>query len=286
MRKGFVFCLILVFLFGACAENAAMLPNPITEYETLGEINEIVGSCLCHPPVMGVTDETFCVIETNDYLIAQYTFDLNGLKYTFRCAAVAYEDISGVYIGGEAAFGKESGGDIDYAFGEGLKLARWFDINGQYSLCLDDPDGVMNEETFELIAEELRDITNPSMSKAELEAFYLELEGNWQDSFSERACMTVTADGSDGAKAQVWWADSAFAGYMWEMTLRLGEDGLLYYTDCACTYTVSDDAESDSGKSSVLYEDASGFFSCADGVLYWNGAEDENCTECVFERPE
>ena len=278
MKKILIICLLLAFAFGAVAETVGM-PNPVTEYETLSEINEIVGCELAHPAVMGVTDERFSVIETESCLIAEYCFDLNGLEYTFRCGAVADEDISGVYIDGESAFGSPEGNDIEYAFGEGFKLARWFDINGQYILIQDDQENVMDEETFRLIAEEMKDLTSTVPTESELEAFYESLEGIYDDSFSQRATAEVTANGSEGALIKVFWAESATVMYNWTMNVKLMEDGLLCYKDGSLVI-VTIEGETDTAE--VQYENAEGFFSYDGEALYWNGAEDESCTDCVF----
>ena len=283
MKKIVLFCLMLVFLMSAAAETAVGLPNPVTEYASLAEINELVGSNLQHMPVMGVTDERFSVIETENYLIAQYDFSVNGLSYTMRCAAVAYEDISGVYIGGESAFGDYTG-ETQYAFGEGVKLSRWLDINGQYVLILKDEENVMGEETFRLITEEAMIMTGVGMSEEEKVAYYQSLEGDYEDSYSERAYLSVTAMDAQGAFIEVHWADSAFADYTWQMNVQLMEDGLLCYTDCVCTYT--EYAEDGSASTQTVYENGEGFFSFSDGKLFWDGASEENCQMCVFEKAE
>ncbi len=281
MKKLIVLLLALLLSFGAAAETPIGIPNPITEYETLAEINEIVGSNLCHPAVMGVTDESFAVIDCGEYLIAQYRFAVNGLNYTFRCAAVAYQDISGVYINAEPAFADEYSGETEFAFGEGLKLARWLDINGQYTLCLEDGENVMDEETFKLIALEMEELTSVVMTEDELAAFYEGLSGAYEDSYSQRASCEVTAKGSEGAQITVHWGDSAWTHYAWTMTVKLGEDGLLYYDDCALNIHTADDSGNETMEN--VYENGRGFFSYDGEKLYWNGAEDENCRQCVFE---
>ena len=282
MKKIIALCLLLVFALGAAAETTIGLPNPVTEYASLDEINEIVGSNLTHMPVMGVTDERFTTVETEEYIIAQYEFSVNGLAYTMRCAAVANEDISGVYLDGKPAFGEYSGDETEYAFGEGMKLSRWFDLSGQYVLCVSDAENVMDEETFKLITQEARDITCVAMSEAELESYYAVLAGDYEDSFSQRAHLSVTANGAEGAAIEVYWADSASAGYEWKMTVKLAEDGLLYYTDCACVYAQYD--EQGAASTETVYENGEGFFSFSEGKLFWNGAAEENCQDCVFEK--
>ncbi|MBR4236150.1 MAG: hypothetical protein IKR85_08845 [Clostridia bacterium] len=283
MKHTFVILLMLALAFCAVsAENTVGMPNPVTECASLEEINALVGSNLVHPAVMGVTDERFCIIDTGDSLIAEYSFRINSYECTMRCAAVADEDISGVYIGGEAAFADEFEGEIQFAAGEGLRLARWFDINGQYCFVLSDPEEYMDEETFRLVALEMKDLTSTVPTTAELEAFYAALEGAYEDSYSQRAHLTVSANGSEGASIEVDWADSAFEYVRWTMTVKLGEDGLLYYTDCTKEQIGSDDSEHPGVN--LIYEGGEGFFGLSEGKLFWNGAEEESCRECVFER--
>ena len=282
MKRILALCLVMLMLLCAAAETD--MANPVTQYASLSEINEIVGSNLIHPAVMGVTEESFSIIKTDSYDIAQYCFSVNGLEYTMRCAAVAYEDISGVYVDADPAFDNEYSGETEYAFCEDLKLSRWLDINGQYVIILNDPDNVMEVETFKAITEEFIALTSIVPSAEELSAFYAALEGDYQDAFSQRAAMTVTAKGAEGAIAEIHWAGSAFDSYDWTMTIRLAEDGLLCYSDCV--KTLMEYPDESTFKTTTLYEDGEGFFSFSEGKLYWNGAAAEECQECVFEKDE
>ncbi len=283
MKKCLLFCLMLVLSMGAFMACAASMPNPVTEYASLDEINEIVGSNLVHPAVMGVSDESFAVIDDGEHYIAQYSFRVNGLEYTMRCAAVADEDISGVWIGGDVAFPGGITDQIEYAFDEGIKVSRWFDINGQYVLIQLDHENVMDEETFKAITEEFVSLTSIVPSEEEMAARYEELAGNYEDEYSQRAHMEVTANGAEGVYMTVYWADSAFAHAEWKMSARFGEDGLLYYTDCVCCWYNYEDYEDENTYSvETLYENGEGFFSLSENKLYWNGAGEENCRDCVF----
>lgn len=279
MKRLVVLLFAALFLIGCCAEMSVGMPNPMTEYDSLAELNEAAGTFLCRPAVMGVTDEVFFTIACNEYTIAEYRFSINGYACNFRCAPTT-EDISGIYINAEPAFNKEFDGEIQYVDGEGMHIARWFDINGQYCFALEDPDGLMDAETFHLICDELKDITNPGMNEAETAAYFEELSGEYEDAYSLRAHATVTADGT-GACVEVYWANSAFEYVKWTMNIVLGEDGLLYYNDCICEQINTDEDGNDTTQ--ILYEDGEGYFSEVDGTLYWNGAEDPDCTECTFE---
>ncbi|MCR4962875.1 MAG: hypothetical protein K6B40_03210 [Firmicutes bacterium] len=134
--------------------NGDSLVNPITEYASLAEINEITGGHLAKPAVMGVTDEAFLIIDANDYKIAEYNFAVNGTPYTMRFAKGTEEDISGVYEGGGLLFDAGATDIIEVKEFEGGKAARCFNMDGQYILTVHD-DGALDMETFRAIADEL-----------------------------------------------------------------------------------------------------------------------------------
>lgn len=140
--------------------SAQRMVNPITEYASIEEINELVGCKLGGPGVMGVTDQSYCVIST-DQPIAQYSFSMNGNNCTMR-AGKTTEDISGVYYSGktlgvllDAQVGSGMDGMLETADG---KYARWFDGDMQYSFYMDKSEA-MTMETFAGCVDELKVIT-------------------------------------------------------------------------------------------------------------------------------
>lgn len=282
-------CVLMLLSLCACGEskndeqpenNNTQLANPVTAYGSLSEVNELLGCKLSSPAVMGVSDESFAVIDSEDFPIGEYKFSVNGMAYCLRFCGSYDEDISGVYIDGSPAFSGQAKSS-EYGETDEMKLARWADIAGQYVLTVTD-NGEMEQSTFEGIVSEMMDATNPAMSGAELSAYYASLAGEYQDSVSERAMMTVTANGSEGIGIEVSWGNSAFESCEWKMTAARGEDGLLYYTDCVST--VLKTAEDGTESVDTLSTDGEGFFSESEGKLLWNGAADENCRECVFEK--
>ena len=256
------------------------MPNPMTEYASLDEINNIVGSKLVHPAVMGVSDEKFFVIDCGDYQLADYRFTVGGVEYMFRSAPVT-QDISGYYVGEGTAFADGARDGIEYAEADGAQLARWFTMDGQYALTAKD---MADADTFTLVAEELCAMTFPGMSDAEYEAFYAGLAGQYYDSYSQRAVMGIEADGANGVKIIVDWSSSVSEFTQWEMTARLYEDGLLSYYDC----TVSNITTTEDGAQTVdiVSTDGEGWFTFDGDKLCWTGAADENCVNCVFEKAE
>lgn len=266
------------------APAIAGMANPMTEYGSLDEINSFCGTALCHPPVMGVIDEQFFTISGGEHPVAQYTFDLNGLKYTFRACATVSEDISGVYGTDGTVFDHDFPGETEFAASGTMKLARWMNINGQYVLILDDPENVMDQETFEMVVDELSHLTAGLPTESENAAYFAGLEGFYVDTTSKRATAEISGSSADGAVITVHWGSSAFECTEWTMTLSRSEDGLLIYKDCVCNNieTATDGTQT----ITEVYADGSGFFGENSGILYWNGAADENCVDCVFEKSE
>ena len=263
------------------------LPNPMVSCETLDEINEAVGCRLCTPAVAGVSDKAYFVITTPDGEMAETQFTVAGLKYNFRCAAVADHDISGLYIGenGTAFEGTAISDELQYAEDGSFKAARWFTMDGQYVLSVTD-EGQMDKDTFLAIAEELRARTQPGMSEGEYAAYYADLEGSYADTVSQRAMAEVTANGGEGVTIVVKWGSSASETDQWKMEARLTEDGLLSYPGEERSVFVT---EADGTVNQMMADAAMvpGWFAVSeDGHLEWTGANDEQCKTCVFEKVE
>ncbi len=280
MKKLLSLLLVFVLCLSACAESTGM-PSPLTEYGSLAEINELWGCNLIHPAVMGVINESFWTIDCGDYLIAQYVFEVNGIPYTFRCAPTT-EDITGISTVNGPAFAEEPKGDIEFYGDPTVHAARWFDICGQYALIAADNEGVMSDETFALIAMEMRDMSAITKSAEETEAYYNTVAGEYQDAFSGRASASVKNIDGDHLLIVVSWADSAYARMCWTMNAKLYEDGLLSYCDCKKELVTADENGVETAE--TLYENGMGafWFDEENNILDWSGAEEESCTDCRF----
>lgn len=138
-------------------QQEVSLPNPITEYGSLEEINELTHGHLVHPAVMGVTDERFSVIDCGDYQISQYDFTVNGIPYTYRFSSNVLTDISGIYDNGGELFSGEFKNEIKEF--PGGKAYRFFNTDGQYVLTAKD-DGALSLDTFQSIAEEQQNLAS------------------------------------------------------------------------------------------------------------------------------
>ncbi len=111
-------------------DNPARLVNPITEYATIDEINDVVGCSMRAYP--NSSSEKFSVISGN---VAQYIIDD---IYTFR-ASQTTDDISGVYVSGATIFQVATEEQI-YAQDETTYYVYWFVGEMQYSLYGQDTD--------------------------------------------------------------------------------------------------------------------------------------------------
>lgn len=163
MKKILAAMLALAMILCFCACNKTEEPqkpeepivgpgttNPMTEVASLDEINAATGCNMTKPGVMGVSDEEFYTIASGDYTIGEYRFTIGGVNYTLRAAATT-EDISGVYVGEGTAFPEVKDG-IDIVETDEVKLARWFNLNGQHILYA---EGEIDSETFAGVAEEI-----------------------------------------------------------------------------------------------------------------------------------
>ena len=144
--------LLCLLLLAGCSKGANV-ENPMIAKESLDEVNEITHGHLRQPPVMGVTQEGFYVIETKEGNIGEYDFVLNDIGYTVRFSdTIVKEDISGVWIDGKPAFSDDIVMDVSTK-GAGYRLFRWFTTDGQY--CLIAPDTI-NEELFTAVCSEMQ----------------------------------------------------------------------------------------------------------------------------------
>lgn len=259
------------------------MANPWVELESVEALSMAAGIEMRLPGVMGITDVHARLLETEDAKLAELQFIVNGMKYVLRASAERLnEDISGVYLdGGETAFAARQDKDDAIVITADMKLARWYNVNGQYVLMIHD-DGQMDEETFTAIADEMRQLTTPEES-GPAESGTIR-EGDYYDMTSQRACMSMRALGADRYAIEVDWADSAFVLYVWTMTGTVTEDGRIEYHDCVKKQITTNEDDTVTEREANLIPD--GWFEASSGVIYWTGAAEEQCRNCAFAMPE
>ena len=149
MRKILLLLLCLVMIVGCQSKNG--LANPMTQRDSLAEVNELTHGHLTKPGVMGISNEKYATIDTKEGLIGQYDFTFNENEYTVRFSDVILnEDISGIWIDGNPAFNDDK--SIVRASDDEYQIARWFTVDGQYSLTA--PASVKHD-IFEAVVDEL-----------------------------------------------------------------------------------------------------------------------------------
>ena len=108
--------------------------------------------------------------------------------------------------------------------------------------------------------------------------------GGYYDVNSERAMMSVLDRGDGSYLMVVHWGSSAMTYTEWQMNATPDGEGHLTYADGMETeVTASDDGEEEVN---VVALDGVGYFTCRDGKLLWDGAENESCRDCEFVREE
>ena len=115
------------------------IANPMVQYETLAEINEIAGVAI--PAVEGAENELYFVYNGT---MAEYQFTLNGLEYSFRGSTDTSEDISGLYLDGELAF---EGSDANYSIAGNTQYSacRFLFDDSQYTIVVEDNNTLQND---------------------------------------------------------------------------------------------------------------------------------------------
>ena len=266
------FLIVLLTLVISMQAAVCLAEEAVVEYDSLEEINALIGVNIMRPAVMGVTNERFSIV--ND-VIAQYECEVNGIVWTFRGAYITDEDISGInderneFIPGE-----------DYGvYANEFYMERFFDGDRQYTIVVKDPisadgDVYLDSMVFDDACMEIKSILEQHLDDP--------LVGDYEDTVSQRASACVERFG-DVYNVSVNWSDSGFEFYCWTMYDAVLEDGRLDYQGEEIGHYVYDE-EGNEVSSEVNATNNAGWFEIKDGLLYWTGASDENCRTCVFEK--
>jgi len=247
------------------------LSNPVTEVNTLEDLNGECNTSILKPAVMGISDERYSYIEMGTYRIAQYQFKVNGYEYTFRTAQTS-EDISGIYVDEKTAF---EAGETDYVKTKELKAIRWFNSNGQFVLAVYD-NGDMKEEQFRNIADEFIALSEAYFEISE----YDELSGSYTEEVSLNAQAKVYSNG-DNATVEVSLRNDDSSVCTWTMTIAYNQSGKLGYSDMIKTLdTYNEDGSLK--ECNVIDAIEYGYFTLQNGKLIWEGSNDPDTVEWVF----
>ena len=267
MRKAISLLIVIMLcvLLGGCINNN--MPNPVVEYGSIEEINEIAGTNLVPCTAMGKSEERFSVISDK---IAQYSFTLNGKNWTVRGGKETKQDISGIHD--DNNFFEENGDAIIYL--NDFFIYRFFNDGMQYSIVLDDPQDVGEDLFCDVCLNMERDIKGDFLPTED------DLVGDYIDTYSQRATAHIEKE-DEGLLIVVSWASSAKETTTWTMHAKLDGYQLTYGGEYITNITFDDDGNK---TEEVTATNNLGYMDIEDGKLYWGGAAQEENRNCVFEK--
>lgn len=260
---------LLALLLGACSSNKEKIdgvPNPIKEYDSIDEINDAVGVHLIVSSMIPASDFTYSTI--NDE-IAQVKFKLDNHSWTMRGAKITNQDISGINDPNNAfePFSDYTVYLTDYY------IDRLF-INGiQYTITVDEAKGYDEVAYSNFIFTMENAIKNYNDVNG--------IAGSYMDKTSQRATMDIRKY-DNTYEITVSWAQSADETTYWYMAGTFKDNRIQYTGEDIATYGFDNE-----GNQYVIDSTAAnnvGYFEFKDGLLYWTGAAQDQCKECIFEK--
>ena len=130
-------------------EDMNQVVSPYTDYSDISSVNEAAGTAIKESTLSDITEVGYNTIDNVSFLIAQYSFDYNGISYTVR-AAKTEDDISGIYVEDGTISAKAADETIIEI--DGTYFVRWFENGIQYNLFASDT----NSEAFNLVYESVK----------------------------------------------------------------------------------------------------------------------------------
>ena len=110
------------------------------------------------------------------------------------------------------------------------------------------------------------------------------LEGDWEDTVSQRAGMVITEEDDGTYHVRISWGASAFESAVWEFSGIFDADsGVLEYTDCVKKEVFWED-DGSVGSENILFSGGSGSIVLKDGMISWKDDTDDEGSECLFEK--
>ena len=273
MKK--IISLLMVLLLGSlmvsCSSSkndspSAGMPNPIIEYKTIDDINKKAGTYLVIPSSFAVTDVRYSTI--NDE-ISQIDFKMDDHEWTVRGSKTVDQDISGIHNEDNIFTpGSDFGAYLPEFF-----LDRFFTEGIQYTFVLSGADGYDTAKFSEYAMEISDAIKKASDPKG--------IAGNYQDLTSQRASMEILKL-DDIYDITVRWASSATEETQWYMSGTLDGNKITYGGENITVYEYDENGSetcTDATATNNL-----GYFEIKDNKLYWTGAAQDQCKECIFEK--
>ncbi len=248
------------------SEEVVGMPNPIKEYDSLDKINEIAGVHIVIPSSIPATDIKYTTISDE---AAQVIFTLDGHKWTVRGSKNVDEDLSGIHNEKNVFVpGQDSAVYLpDYL------IDRFFTEGMQYTIVISESSGY-DTETFSDYTLKFEDAIKKASDPDGI-------AGNYQDATSQRATMEITK--YEGVyDITVRWPSSANEETHWYISGKLDGKKITYGGENIATYVYDENGSEECIDSTAINN--LGYFEIKDGKLYWTGAGQDQCKECVFEK--
>lgn len=284
--------LVLVFLCGAAvAENMVGMPNPMVEVESTEEMAAATGIWMDASQLMLEAPEMVAINS-----MGQISFTLKNvndedviwtLRFTQDSALNASaESFAGIY---DEKLTKLESIEMEWGtllFQEaktlGYSLYFW-NLNGiYYALSI---SGTYSQMQFAAVM----DRVEAMMQTASLVAMdgqnpVMNLVGEYWDSYSQRANMTIEAGEGALAKVTIRWGSSAFETSEWRFTGTFNQDTMeIPYEDCVLVNEVYDMARGEMVET-IIYDNGTGKLSIqSDNSILWQDNVENAGEHCCFE---
>ena len=277
-----LFVLLLGLSICSCSTNASQeikqteeptdepsigMPNPIKQYDSIKDINGKTGVNMIIPPSVPATDIVYSTISDE---IAQIDFKLDNHRWIVRGSKTVDQDISGIHNENNVFNSGEDFGlytndyYIDRFFKEGFQFTIVMETGGEYY-----DETIFGEYVFDLETA-LKNASDPN-----------KIAGSYADSVSQRATMNILKF-DNLYDITVIWPDSASKETQWYISASYKDGKLAYGGEQLSIYEYDEEGNMnfiDSKESNYA-----GYFEVKDGKIYWTGAEQDQCKECIFEK--
>lgn len=276
MKKIFVILLSLFICFSLCGcQQEEHEEQQITQYETLDEINKLASVHLIATDNPSVTDERY-YMRDND--VAEYIYYIDGYLYYMRGTKHLDIDVSGVFKNGKTLFNNLLEEKIAYDESNGYKVYRFLVGEKQYIFGVNDNEKI-DKETLEAKFYEIYKQVIFDSTINDIRMFV----GEYQDITSQRATMNYSLVDANTPVIYIVWSSSN--ELLDEWIIQCSYDGykLIYETENVQHIQTTYD-ENGEAKPKYLDDTEAGYFEFIDGNICWTGSQNEQTSNCVFQK--
>lgn len=169
----------------ACSGSGkADVKSPLTEVTSLEELSDAGNFAIIKPTTVEITDEVFQMID-GDTVIAEYSFKADGIPGFVRFAKADKDvDISGLYGDDGNSLFQDSEAEEHYVENDNIKADRWFNLDGQYVIEVEDK-GEWDWDKFEAFCKEFKAVEPKNWTSNVPYAELSEMTGIYADDANE-----------------------------------------------------------------------------------------------------